>query len=269
MSVAADTGDASARAEASPEDTGRVEPNRDGDVDISGTAKLLADPGRARMLTVLADGRAQPAGELARAAGVSAATASEHLGKMVDQGWLEVERQGRHRYFRIAVPEVVQALELLAVISPVTPVRSLRGSRAHRDLKVARSCYDHLAGAVGVALFDGLRDAELLNMTGGEWTATEHEHPLLTALAIEPEHLRTFGRRPAVKACLDWSERRYHLAGGLGALLLTRMFDHHWCEHGKSPRTVAFTPKGWRALEDHLGIDSSVILGSVADSKSA
>ncbi|MFJ9366734.1 ArsR/SmtB family transcription factor [Nocardia sp. NPDC101769] len=240
-----------------------MEPIRDGDVDISGAARLLADPARARMLTVLADGRAQPAGELARAAGVTAATASEHLGKLVDQGWLAVEKAGRHRYYRIALPEVVQVLEAISLISPVQPVRSLRGARANRDLKLARTCYDHLAGAVGVAIFDALHDAALLNVIGGHWTAADHSHPLLDELAITPTDLRHFGRRPPVKVCLDWSERRYHLAGGLGALMLRRMLDNHWCVPGTTPRAMTFTPAGWVALSRTAGIDKTAISSEI------
>ncbi|MVU75701.1 helix-turn-helix domain-containing protein [Nocardia sp. ET3-3] len=241
-----------------------MEPIRDGDVDISGAARLLADPARARMLTVLADGRAQPAGELARAGGVSAATASEHLGKMVDQGWLGVERVGRHRYYRIAMPEVVQVIESMALISSVRPVKSLRGARASRDLKIARSCYDHLAGAVGVAVFDALCDGQLLNVTGGQWTTGDRSHPLLDELSITATDLRRFGRRPAVRVCLDWSERRYHLAGGLGALILRRMLDRRWCTPGNTPRAVAFTPEGWEALDRTVSVDRAAIMDKYA-----
>ncbi|MEC3920588.1 ArsR/SmtB family transcription factor [Nocardia sp. CDC160] len=236
-----------------------MEPIRDGDVDISGAARLLADPARARMLTVLADGRAQPAGELARAAGVTAATASEHLGKMVDQGWLAVERVGRHRYYRIALPEVVQAIEAMALISPVRPVKSLRGARANRDLKIARSCYDHLAGAVGVAVFDALCDASMLNIIDGQWSAADRSHPLLDELGVAAADLRQFGRRPPVRVCLDWSERRYHLAGGLGALLLRRMREERWCAPGNTPRAVTITPAGRDALQRTIGLDTATL----------
>ncbi|GAB0105133.1 winged helix-turn-helix domain-containing protein [Nocardia sp. JMUB6875] len=242
---------------------------RDGDVDISGTARLLADPARARMLTVLTDGRAQPAGELARAAGVTAATASEHLGKLVDQGWLAVERVGRHRYYRIALPEVVQIIESLALISPIEPVKSLRGARANRDLKIARTCYDHLAGAVGVAVFDALHEDATLTVIRGHWTAADHPHPLLDELGITPSDLRRFGRRPPVRTCLDWSERRYHLAGGLGALILRRMLDHHWCEPGNTARAVTFTRSGWAALRRTAGIDRAAITDRITGSAAA
>ncbi|AYF74292.1 ArsR family transcriptional regulator [Nocardia yunnanensis] len=246
-----------------------MEPIRDGDVDISGAARLLADPARARMLTVLTDGRAQPAGELARAAGVTAATASEHLGKLAEQGWLAVERVGRHRYYRISLPEVVQVIEAMAVISPIEPVKSLRGSRTHRDLRLARTCYDHLAGAVGVALFDGLCDASLLDIVDGHWTAAERAHPLLDELAIAPTDLHRFGRRPPARTCLDWSERRYHLAGGLGALLLTRMLDAGWCAHAATPRAITVTTSGWAALHRTLGIDRETVTTGRPEAESA
>ncbi|MFJ4651382.1 ArsR/SmtB family transcription factor [Nocardia sp. NPDC088792] len=232
-----------------------MEPIKDGDVDVSAAARLLADPARARMLMVLADGRAQPAGELARAAGVTAATASEHLAKLVAQGWLGAERYGRHRYYRIIAPDVVPALESLAVIAPITPVRSLRGARASRAMKIARTCYDHLAGAVGVAVFDSLCDGNALDMVGGEWQATTNPHPLLTELGIEPAQFKLTGRRPPVRACLDWSQRRYHLAGGLGSLVLQRMFDEKWCTSEKPNRAVVFTPAGWAALERVADVD--------------
>ncbi|MGW4243567.1 ArsR/SmtB family transcription factor [Nocardia sp. NPDC004722] len=236
-----------------------MEAIRDGDVDVSAVARLLADPARARMLTVLADGRAQPAGELARAGGVSAATASEHLGKLVEQGWLMAEKVGRHRYYSIALPEVVQVLEAMALISPVQPVRSLRGARVHRDLRLARTCYDHLAGAVGVAVFDALSESGILDVTGGRWTPATHPHPLLAELHITPTDSRQFGRRPPIRTCVDWSERRHHLAGGLGALLLQRMLDEKWCTPGKTPRAITFTPRGWQALDRTLGVDATVL----------
>jgi DNA-binding transcriptional ArsR family regulator len=130
----------------------------EGDVNIAAVAALLADQTRARMLAALAGGVALPAGELARSAGVSAGTASQHLAKLVAAGWLAVERQGRHRYYRIDRQDVLNVVESLAKVAPVREVHSLRGARLSDSLRLARTCYDHLAGAVGVAVFDALND---------------------------------------------------------------------------------------------------------------
>lgn len=216
-------------------------------------AGLLADRSRAAMCLALLDGRAWTAGELARHAGIARSTASEHLTLLVGQGLLAEHRQGRHRYVRIADPRLAQLIEDLAeaVGQPERP-SSLRSVRAASQLAAARTCYDHLAGVLGVALFDGLVAADLvavgdglvLTPTGRGWFTD-----LAGAVALQ-----TPGSRPLLRACLDWTERRTHLGGALGAVLCQQLVERAWVTRAKNHRAVTVTPAGSRALADLLGV---------------
>ncbi|GLY27248.1 winged helix-turn-helix domain-containing protein [Kineosporia sp. NBRC 101731] len=217
------------------------------DVDVAAAARLLADPSRSAMLTMLLDGRAHPAGALAQAAAIGRPAASAHLKQLVGAGYLDVVQQGRHRYYRIARPEVATALESLAAIAPSLPVRSLRQSSAARRLAAARTCYDHLAGQAGVLLHDALRDH-------GQVAEDAVTYPGVSAfggLGIDVELLRR-GRRPLLKTCLDWTERRPHLAGALPAALLVAFTDRGWMVR-RTGRQVEIAPAGWEQLRDWLG----------------
>ena len=227
----------------------RVGPN------IAAIAALLADPARAAMLAALADGRAMPAGELASRAGLSAPGASFHLGKLVAGGLIAVEREGRHRYYRLARGEVAAALEGLAALAgPLRPT-GRTASAATAALRRARSCYDHLAGELGVAVADALdrrgllaaADGKALRVTpaGRVWFAA--------ALGIDVAALRP-GRHGVACRCLDWTERRHHLAGPLGATLFRRCCDLGWIERMADTRAVRVTPRGQDALRRALGI---------------
>jgi DNA-binding transcriptional ArsR family regulator len=242
-----------------------------GDADIASVAGVLADERRARILLALGDGRALPASVLAGEAGVAASTASEHLAKLVEAGLLKVEPHGRHRYFRLAGPQVGELLETLARLAPAAPVRSLReGSRAHA-VREARTCYDHLAGRLGTALMDGLLDAGVV--TGGDgrfdpnrargdrlsapgrdvdYRVTDHGARWLLDFGIDLAALP--GRRPLVRYCIDWSEQRHHLAGGLGAALCTRLFELGWIRRAARSRAVHVTDAGEHGIERSFGV---------------
>ncbi|QYC43152.1 putative HTH-type transcriptional regulator YgaV [Nonomuraea coxensis DSM 45129] len=213
------------------------------DADIAPVAALIADPTRAAILTALLDGRALAAGELARIAGVSAATASAHLARLLDGRLVDVVRQGRHRYYRLSGHEVAEVLEVLARISARPPVRSLRQSRQARLLEEARTCYDHLAGRAGVGLLDGLR-------AGGYYTGsglTGEGERLLTGLGVDVAGARGSRRRFAPE-CLDWTERRAHLGGALGAAVTDTLFERGWYRRGTVPRAVILTDEGREGL---------------------
>ncbi|MFI6902330.1 ArsR/SmtB family transcription factor [Nonomuraea sp. NPDC050394] len=215
------------------------------DADIAPVAALIADPTRAAMLNALLDGRALAAGELARLAGVSAATASSHLAKLLEGRLVEVVSQGRHRYYRLAGHDVAEVLEVLARVSARPAVRSLRQSRQARLLEEARTCYDHLAGRAGVALLDRLRADGHLD--GGELTAAGER--ALKLLGVDVDAVRGTRRRFAPD-CLDWTERRAHLGGALGAALTDVLFERGWIARGSIPRAVIVTEEGRRELFD-------------------
>jgi DNA-binding transcriptional ArsR family regulator len=227
--------------------------------DIAPVAALLADRTRAAMLTVLLDGRPLSAGELARTAGVSAATASSHLGKLLDGDLVSVVRQGRHRYYRLKGAEVASVIEALSLISPGLQVRNLRQSRQAAALGQARTCYDHLAGRVGVALFDALIGGGLIESQGGDedpgrsaYEVTSKGEECFAGLGVDVAAVRASRRRFAGH-CLDWTERRPHLNGALGAALTARLIELGWFERGTSRRSLVLTAKGGSGLSDVFG----------------
>jgi len=215
---------------------------------IARVAALIGDQARAEILTVLMADRALTATELAGIAGVSKATASTHLAKLRDAGLLAMQDQGRHRYFRLADRDVAHLLESLMGVAFRTGAVRLKSSPREPALRRARVCYDHLAGELGVQAFETLcargafkSDAAGLHITptGVEWFA---------AFGID-ERAVTAQRRMMCRACLDWSERRHHLAGAWGAALLQRMFELGWARRVKDTRIVQFTPPGERAFQ--------------------
>lgn len=220
------------------------------DVDISEPASLIGNPTRAVFLMALSEGQSLPAGELARSAGVTASTASIQLAKLVDGGLVTVEQHGRHRYYSLADPAIAAAIESLAVIAPRRPASSLREARIGSDLEAARTCYDHLAGALGVALFDALLRKGVLTP---ELETTSKGARRLADLGIDVEGAAE-GRRAFARRCLDWSERRHHLAGALGAAIATRFFELGWIERTPSSRAVRVTEAGRTALARELSV---------------
>lgn len=216
--------------------------------DIALVAALLGDPARANMLTALMDGRALTAGELARHAGVTPQTASSHLAKLRAGGLIGAERQGRHSYFRLADPDVAQVLEGLMGLAARAGHKRLRTGPREPALRQARVCYDHLAGDAGVALFDSLMARKLVAVRDGELALTGKGAEFLRQFGIDPDSLGGT-RRPVCKSCLDWSVRRSHLAGTLGAALLERFYALRWARREPDSRIVAFSPRGRAAFE--------------------
>ncbi|WP_226486376.1 ArsR/SmtB family transcription factor [Streptomyces parvulus] len=218
-------------------------------------AALIADETRAACLLALLDGRAWTTGELARHAGVAASTVSEHLGKLVAGGLLAEERQGRHRYVRLADERVAHLVEdLAAQIAPEAAARrppTLRASGAGSAMARGRTCYDHLAGRLGIAVTDALTGRGLLRQDTG-FALTDAGLGWFRAAGIA---LTPTGRRPLARACLDWTERRPHLAGVAGAALCRHALDSGWCVRIGSERAVKVTPAGEAALSGLLGID--------------
>ncbi|MFE7274555.1 ArsR/SmtB family transcription factor [Streptomyces sp. NPDC057623] len=221
-------------------------------------AALMADETRAACLLALLDGRAWTAGELARHAGVAASTLSEHLGKLVAGGLLTEERQGRHRYVRLADARVAQLLEdLAAQVAPQAAgrPRNLRESSAGSAMARGRTCYDHLAGRLGIAVTDALTARGLLRQDTG-FALTDAGLGWFDSAGIRLDHT---GRRPLARACLDWTERRPHLAGVAGAALCRHALDAGWCVRIGSERAVKVTESGERALYEVLGIDRATL----------
>lgn len=222
------------------------------DPELHTVAALMGDPSRATMLLHLMGGRHMPASDLARAAHVSPATASEHLAKLVAGGLLQVRRHGRHRYYTLASPEVARVVEGLLSLAPAEPVRSLRGSTRQAQLRSARTCYDHLAGALGIGLTDAM-------ITRG-WLTFDAVQEVLTLTPSGEAQAECWGwnidtrrRMPLVRPCLDWSERRYHVAGQVGRALAAWLFDQGWVVRGAAERVVLVTEIGQRALTEYLG----------------
>lgn len=237
-----------------------------GDVDLSAVGAVLADPGRCRMLLALDDGRALPASRLADEAGVTASTASSHLRRLVDSGMLVVEPHGRYRYYRLAGPEVGRLIETLQPFAPRRPVRSLRQGTRAAQLRTARTCYDHLAGRLGVALMTSMLEHH--HLTGGDGQRTSAEAPQGAGREVDYE-LSEAGRafldnfdvtlppgRRTVRYCIDWTEQRHHLGGALGRGLLDRMVDLDWVRRAPAHRAVDLTPSGRDGLASTFGIDA-------------
>jgi len=224
------------------------------DTDLAAVGALLGDPSRARMLDSLLSGRALAAGELARVAGVAASTASAHLAGLLAGGLVEVVAQGRHRYYRIAGPEVATALESLSHVAPPRPVRTLRESGHARALGFARTCYDHLAGRCGVALHDALLERG--------WLSTAYDVTPVGASALAGWGVDVDGarvrRRSFARPCLDWTERRPHLAGALAAEIGDALLARQWfVRRAGDSRALRLTDAGRDALVE-LGCDLSL-----------
>ena len=216
--------------------------------DISRLASLIGDPARALMLQSLSDGRALTPSELANATGVTQQTVSAHLGRLKAGGLIEMRAQGRHRYVSLAGPEVARALETLSGLAAQIDGPKVRTGPRDPDLRRARVCYDHLAGGLAVRAFDSLSQRRLIAGPGEELALTRAGEAFFASLTIAPEVWNSGRRRPC-RACLDWSERRSHLAGGVAAALLARIFALNWARQDKASRIVRFTPAGVRAFE--------------------
>jgi DNA-binding transcriptional ArsR family regulator len=219
---------------------------------LAEVAHLVADPGRANILSALMDGRQLAAGELSTIAGVTPQTASSHLAKLVRRELLVVEKRGPRRLYRLASPLVAQMLEGLMTVAVTGPPRFRPASRIDAEMRRARTCYDHLAGELGVALTDALRDRGLLvlDVDGGEMTAEGVEFLIgLGADLASPVR----SRRPFCRPCLDWSERRPHLAGRVGAAVANLALQRDWIRRRPQGRSVEITDGGLAAFRTLFG----------------
>lgn len=212
--------------------------------DIATVAALLGDPARANMLTALLAGQALTAGELAREAGVTPQTASSHLARLTAGGLVTPKAQGRHRYFALSGDDVAAVLEGLMGLADRAGHRRARPGPKEPALRQARVCYDHLAGDLGVALLDALvAQDRIAEAADGALTLTAEGERFVAGLGVDPASFAN-SRRPVCKACLDWSVRRSHLAGALGAALLERLYALGWARRISGTRVVSFSPEG-------------------------
>lgn len=208
-------------------------------------AALIGDPARALMLTALMDGRSRTAGELALAAGVTPQTASAHLARLVDAQLLAIDKQGRHRYHRLGSSEVAHALEALMVVS-ARPLKLPRLGPTDAALRQARACYDHMAGEIAVGLVERWIGRGWIAGETREWRLTASGQRGFAALGIPlPDGSL---RRPALRPCLDWSERRPHLGGQLGAAILESLLARDWVRKSRGSRALLLTDEGARVL---------------------
>ena len=222
--------------------------------DLAAVASLIADPARASMLSALLGDNALPAGELARLARITPQTASTHLAKLVKGNLLSVTALGRHRYFRLRDQNVAQALESLALLAGPARVTSLNDSLERKAIHRARTCYDHLAGALGVGLTQALMDHGFVEYHGDAYEVTQAGETWFDSFGIDCSELQQ-KRRAFVKSCLDWSERKPHLAGALGAAVLRRLLDLKWLLRVRGSRAVKVTDLGRQQLQSEFGLD--------------
>ena len=219
--------------------------------DIARTASLIGDPARANILTALLSGKALTPSELAREAGVTAQTASSHLAKLESGGLTATRRQGRHRYVTLASEEVVAVLEGLTSLAANTGHLRTRTGPRDPDMRAARVCYNHLAGARAVQLYRHLSASGALTVTEAGITLTPSGEAAMSAFGIDLPALRA-KRAPLCRECLDWSERRSHLGGSLGRALLARMETLGWLRRHPGSRVITFTPPGSRAFDERF-----------------
>ncbi len=223
---------------------------------LSEVAALMGDPARASMLSLLMDGRAHTASELALTAGITAQTASGHLARMVDGNLLAARAQGRNRFYRLASSDVAHAIESLMTIAGTrAPPASMAAAwRRDPDLRFCRTCYDHLAGQVGTAVTDALTRSGYIEPRGArDWTLTEPGELFCKRIGVDVPGARRAGSRHFARQCLDWSERRPHISGALGAAIADTFFRRGWAEKLRRSRTVRLTDSGRRALTSHFG----------------
>lgn len=216
--------------------------------DIASIAALMGDSTRAAIITALMDGQAHTATELALEGGVTPSTASSHLARLTEGGLLEIVKQGRHRYYRIASPDVSSAIEGLMSIAPKRAGRPVRGGNRDEALRRARVCYDHLAGEMGVRLLDRLRAERYISGSDESVSLTNEGEAWCEHVGVDLVRLRDHRRR-LCRECLDWSQRRMHLAGALGAALLERMFELRLARRERGSRAVTLSSRGERFVE--------------------
>ncbi|HEY4303203.1 MAG TPA: winged helix-turn-helix domain-containing protein [Gemmatimonadaceae bacterium] len=219
--------------------------------DLAAIAGLIGDRARSKILLSLMEGRALTASELARTAGITKQTASSHLTKLLDAHLITVEQAGRHRYHRLADDDVGSAIEQLIGLAARLELKTVQTGPADLAMRRARVCYDHLAGEMGVLLFDSFEQRGLVRRSGKSLTLTSAGESFLVDQRFDVESLRQ-GKRALCLSCLDWSMRRYHLAGALGAALLTHCLENEWARRVKGSRTLVFSVVGERAFRKQL-----------------
>lgn len=220
--------------------------------DIARIAALIGEPARSNMLTALLDGRALTASELAALAGVTKQTASAHLARLLDGGLVGCEVQGRRHYFRLSGADVAQAIEALMGVAQTRIGARARTGPSDPALRRARVCYDHLAGEMGVLMFDRMAARGWLVDDGDQIALSASGGAALEALGVEADRLRS-GRRPLCRTCLDWSARRHHLGGGAGRMVMAAIAERGWARRVAGSRVVSFTPAGEQAFRAWLG----------------
>lgn len=238
-----------------------------GDADLARVAELMADRARSRILLALVAGRELSASLLAEEAGVGRPTASAHLRKLTDGGLIAVRVDGKRRHYRLPGPEVADVIERLTALAPPEPITSLRASTRAAQLRRARSCYDHLAGRVGVGVMQGMLERGFLLGGDGEYDATGLDRPASFGHEVSYEltgsgrdFLDDLGvelpqsRRPLIRYCIDWTETRHHLAGRLGRGLRDRFLELGWVEERSGSRALRVSADGERGLEREFGL---------------
>jgi len=218
---------------------------------MAAVAALVGDPARANILCALLDGRALTASELAYAAHITPQTASGHLAKLSAAKLISAAQQGRHRYFRLAGQHIAQMLESISAVASIAPPR-LRPIRIEETMRKARMCYDHIAGELGVTLADSLQEHRHIELGDDGGVVTESGEAFFRTLGVDLSSARG-SRRAFCKPCLDWSERRAHIAGAVGAAIATRLMELRWISRKRDSRALAITPIGWSKIEQTFG----------------
>ncbi len=225
---------------------------------IAEVASLIGDAARANILSALMGGQALTAGELARYAGVTAQTTSGHLSKLAGAELIALEKQGRHRYYRLASPEVAQAMQSLMAVAAAGPKRFHPLGPRDEALRNARTCYDHIAGRLALALTDVLSERGHVLLADGVGIVTDEGARFFADFGIDLA-ADARSKRPLCKTCLDWSERRPHLAGQLGAALLTRLLELNWVARAPDSRALKITQAGQRGLATTFGLQREML----------
>ncbi len=224
------------------------------DADLATIAALIGDRRRAGILLALMGGQELPAHELAARVGASSSLASSHLSKLLEGGLLAAQRRGRERYYRIADQQVAQALEGLLAIAPARSAKTLRESSRGQAIRHARTCYDHLAGELGVGVTEAMEHQHLITAHDGGYTLTATGEKRLQALGVDVSAVRE-RRRAFAGQCLDWTQRRPHLAGALGAAIADQLFELRWLKRIPNSRALAITPSGAQQLRTQFALD--------------
>ncbi|RFU61186.1 helix-turn-helix transcriptional regulator [Bacillus sp. V59.32b] len=221
---------------------------------VANIAALISEYSRSAILTVLMDGRFHTASELSFMIGITPQTISYHLSKLVEGNIIAVEGQGRHRYFGIQNQEVAQIMEYLLAIAPPVEIKSLRQSREDNAIRIARTCYDHIAGNLGVKITDSLIKKNVIKQSENEFVLSIEGEHFLNDFQIKIEDVIK-KRRSFCHKCLDWSERRHHLAGALGNALLERFLELQWISRSVNSRALIITPHGKKEIQDKFSIE--------------